>query len=40
MKHQRSALTYQLEEKARKSDADAPDEVGLMEEVEVNIYFS
>lgn len=34
MKHQRSALTYQLEQKQiQKSDGDAP-EVGLMEEVE------
>ncbi|XP_012530777.1 uncharacterized protein LOC105833527 isoform X2 [Monomorium pharaonis] len=34
MKHQRSALSYQLEEKqARKSESDAP-EVALMEEVE------
>ncbi|XP_018357624.1 PREDICTED: histone H3.v1-like isoform X3 [Trachymyrmex cornetzi] len=34
MKHQRSALTYQLEQKQiQKSDADAP-EIGLMEEVE------
>jgi len=40
MKHQRSALTHQMEEKeAQKLDTDAP-EVGLMEEVEVNIYFS
>lgn len=39
MKHQRSALTYVLEEKlTQKLDADAP-EVGLMEEVEVNICF-
>ncbi|KAG5313667.1 HIUH2 hydrolase, partial [Acromyrmex insinuator] len=34
MKHQRSALTYQLEQQQiQKSDADAP-EIGLMEEVE------
>jgi len=36
MKHQRSALTHQMEEKeTQKLDTDAP-EVGLMEEVEVN----
>jgi len=36
MKHQRSALTHQMEEKeTQKLDTDAP-EVALMEEVEVN----